>query len=144
MIKTKFNGREICLFMNGWAMFELDEIKVAWNDGHVETVDRISGTGELLSKLDAERLPILAQTAEILQRAANSANRALGLDGFEVVPADQILALAKPKDLPALQNAVMQAIIDGFKTDAEHDEVVDVFMVENMKKKISEDPAPSI
>ena len=141
MIKTKFNGREILLYLSGQAMFELDEICVAWNDGHVE---RVSGMGELLTELDRERLQILAEAAEILQRAALGACRMLGRDEFDVVSAGEILALAKPLDVLSIRNAVMRAVVDGYKTDAGHDEPVDVFMIENQKKKINPDPGPSI
>ena len=102
MIKTQFNGHEISLYMSGGAMFELDAIRLAWNDGHVEPV---LGVQELLMDLDGERLQILAQVVEILERAALAAKRALGQDEFPVIPAVQIQALAKPRDLPILTNA---------------------------------------
>lgn len=139
MIKTQFNGQEISLYMSGGAMFELDAIRLAWNDGHVEPV---LGVQELLMDLDSERLQILAQVVEILERAALAAKRALGQDEFPVIPAAQILALAKPRDLPILTNAALRAIIDGFKTDAGNDKSVDVFMLENLKKKTDPSQEP--
>ena len=139
MINTRINGQEICLYLSGAAMFELDEIRLAWNDGHVEPV---LGAQELLLNIDGERLPILAQVVEILERAALAAKRVLGQDVFSVVSAAQILALAKPKDLTILQAAAMKAIVEGFKSDAENDEAVDVYMLENLKKKTSLSPEP--
>lgn len=132
MIKTRFNGREIWLYLSGQAMFEINEIEVAWNDGHV---DRISGVAELMSGTDPARGEVLAAVVEILERAALAAKRAMQQDGFEVVPAGEILALAKPKDVLALRNAVLFALRDGYATDAEHNQTVDVFMLENKKKR---------
>ena len=39
MIKTRFNGQDIYLYLSGQAMFELDEIKLAWNDGKVKELE---------------------------------------------------------------------------------------------------------
>lgn len=139
MISTKFNGREIALYLSGAAMFELDEIKMLWNDGHVEPV---LGVQELLGEMDSERIQVLAQTVEILERAALGANKVLGREEFQVVTANEILTLAKPLDIVNLQTAAMRAIVEGYRTDAEHDEPVDVYMLENLKKKIEGSPEP--
>lgn len=140
MIRTKFNGRDIWLYMNGMAMFELDEIRITWNDGHVDLVGNAS---ELLLDLNTEKMPILCEIVEILERAALAARRLTGGDEFEVVPAEKLRALAKPLDITNLQQAAMRAIIDGFKTEAGADEPVDVFMQENIKKKTSQDQGPN-
>lgn len=136
MIKTRFNGKDIFLYFSGQAMFELDEIRAAWNDGHVAD-EAVLGVAEIIMKLDAERLEVLFRAAEILQRTALSAKRALHQEEFEVIPAGELAALAKPRDVLGLQAAVMRSISDGYKTDAEHNEPVDVFMIENQKKKTS-------
>lgn len=136
MIKTRFNGKEIFLYMSGQAMFELDEIKLAWNDGHVPE-EAVLGAAEILTKMDAERLDVLYQVIEILERAALSARKALHQDEFEIVTRDTLAAIAKPKDFVALQAAAMRTITDGYATDAEHNEPVDLFMLENQKKKTS-------
>ena len=140
MINTKINGRQICLYLSGQAMFELDDVKIAWNDGHTEPV---LNAQEILLELDSERVQVLAEVVEILERAALAAKRALGQDVFEIVTAGQILALAKPKDVLILQRAALKTIIEGYATDAENDEPVDVFMIENLKKKINEEAEPS-
>lgn len=137
MIKTRFNGKDIFLYFSGQAMFELDEIKTAWNDGHVQD-EAVLGVAEIIMKLDAERLEVLFRAAEILQRTALSAKRALHQEAFEVIPAEILAALAKPRDVLGLQAAVMRAIADGYATDAEHNEPVDLFMIENQKKKTSQ------
>lgn len=136
MIKTRFNGREIFLYLSGQAMFELDEIKTAWNDGHVQA-EAVLGVAEIVMKMDAERIEVLFQSVEILERAALAARRALGRDEFDVVTAETLRAVAKPKDMLELQKAVMKAIVDGYATDAEHNEPVDLFMLENKKKRTS-------
>lgn len=136
MIKTRFNGKEIFLYFSGQAMFELDEIRHAWNDGHVAD-EAVLGVAEIVAKMDTERLDVLFRAAEILQRTALSAKRALHQEEFEVIPAEILAALAKPRDVIGLQAAVMRAISDGYATDAEHNEPVDVFMIENQKKKTS-------
>lgn len=136
MIKTRFNGKEIFLYFSGQAMFELDEIRQAWNDGHVAD-DAVLGVAEIVAKMDTERVGVLFDSVEILERAALAARRALGQDLFDVIPAAELAALAKPKDVIGLQAAVMRTISDGYATDAEHNEPVDVFMVENQKKKTS-------
>lgn len=140
MINTKINGRQICLYLSGQAMFELDDVKMAWNDGHTEPVLNVQ---EILLELDSERVQVLAEVVEILERAALAAKRALGQDVFEIVTAGQILALAKPKDVLILNRAALKTIIEGYATDAENDEPVDVFMIENLKKKINEEAEPS-
>lgn len=136
MIKTRFNGKEIFLYFSGQAMFELDEIRHAWNDGHVAD-EAVLGVAEIVAKMDTERLDVLFRAAEILQRTALSAKRVLHQEEFEVIPAEILAALAKPRDVIGLQAAVMRAISDGYATDAEHNEPVDVFMIENQKKKTS-------
>ena len=136
MIKTRFNGKEIFLYFSGQAMFELDEIRHAWNDGHVVD-EAVLGVAEIVAKMDTERVGVLFDSVEILERAALAARRALGQDLFDVIPAAALAALAKPKDVIGLQAAVMRTISDGYKTDAEHNEPVDVFMLENKKKKTS-------
>ena len=136
MIKTKFNGREIFLYFSGQAMFELDEIKTAWNDGHIED-EAVLGVAEILTKMDSERIDVLFESVEILEKAALAARKALHQDEFEVIPVSVLSALAKPRDVMQLQAAVMRAITDGYKTDAEHNEPVDVFMLDNIKKKTS-------
>ncbi len=140
MIHTKFNGREICLYLSGQAMFEMDEVRMEWNDGHVEPV---LNAQELLLDLDGERLQVLARVAEILQHAALGARRVLGQEPFEAASAQEILALAKPRDISVLQMACMKAVVEGYRTDAERDEPVDVYMLENLKKKTSPDPEPT-
>lgn len=140
MINTRINGKDISLYLSGQAMFELDDIKVAWNES---TTEPVLNAQELMLDLDTERVQILARIVEILERAALAAKRALGQDEFQVVTAAEILALAKPRDILVLQSAAMKAIIEGYATDAEHDEPVDLYMIENLKKKINEDPEPS-
>ena len=137
MIKTRFNGKDIFLYFSGQAMFELDEIRAAWNDGHVQD-EAVLGVAEIIMKLDAERLDVLFRSAEILERAALSARRALHQEEFAPIPAEELAALAKPRDVVGLQEAVMRTIADGYKTDAEHNEPVDLFMLENQKKKTSQ------
>jgi len=136
MIKTRFNGKDIFLYHSGQAMFELDEIKLAWNDGHVQE-EAVLGVAEIITKWDMERADVLFRSVEILERCALAARKALSQEEFEVIPASVLSALAKPKDVMNLQAAVMRAITDGYKTDAEHNEPVDVFMLENQKKKTS-------
>lgn len=136
MIKTRFNGKDIFLYFSGQAMFELDEIRQAWNDGHVQD-EAVLGVAEIIMKLDAERLDVLFRAAEILERAALSAKRALRQEEFAPIPAEELAALAKPRDVVGLQEAVIRTIADGYKTDAEHNEPVDLFMLENQKKKTS-------
>ena len=140
MINTRINGKGISLYLSGQAMFELDDIKVAWNES---TTEPVLNAQELMLDLDTERVQILARIVEILERAALAAKRALGQDEFQVVTAGEILALAKPRDILVLQSAAMKAIIEGYATDAEHDEPVDLYMIENLKKKINEDQEPS-
>ena len=136
MIKMRFNGEEIFLYLSGQAMFELDEIRVAWNDGHVQQ-ENVFGVHDLLSQMDAERAGVLFRSVEILERAALAARRALGQDEFTVATAEELQALAKPKDMLELQKAVLKTIVDGYATDAEHNEPVDLFMLENKKKRTS-------
>ena len=136
MIKTRFNGQDIYLYLSGQAMFELDEIKLAWNDGHIKD-EAVLGVAEIITKLDTERADVLFRSVEILERCALAAKKALCREEFEVLPAAALSALAKPKDVITLQAAVMRAIADGYATDAEHNKEVAVYMLANQKKKTS-------
>lgn len=147
MIQVKFNGKPLHLYLSGWAMFQIDDIVHAWNDGHnpderVTSIWNIIAGGAIVGDDEkrtiefdpAETLDALFRTVEILSTGGELARKALGFEKGRTVTADELRALATPRDLLTLRPAVARALEEGYTSEAEKATEVDIFAQEIQKK----------
>lgn len=148
MIQVTFNDKPLHLYLSGWAMFQLDELRHAWNEGHnpderVASIwDIIAGgtsidDGETKRQVEfdpAETFDVLCQVTEVLSNAGELARKALGFEKGHTVTAQLLRDLATPKDILSLKSAVAKAITEGYRLEAGKAIEVDVFAQEIQKK----------
>lgn len=148
MIQAKFNGKPLHLYLSGWAMFQLDDIVHEWNEGHVPdervtSIWNIIVGGTIIGDDDekrtiefdpAETLDVLFRAVEILSTGGELARKALGFEKGCTVTADELRALATPRDLLALRPAVARALEEGYTSEAEKAVEIDIFAQEIQKK----------
>lgn len=116
---------------NGAAMFEIEE--------------RFGGATKLLDELSdgREGFDKLCQATAILAEQGELVRRHFGYEPGPMLTEETVRALATPKDIVLLRQAVINAVMQGYGREVTDDqEEVDLGLAELEQKKQNDDPRP--
>lgn len=123
-IKATLAGQEHYLVFNGSAMFAFE--------------DESGGAGGMLDELTDDRSGFdkLCRAVTILAEQGELVRRHFGYDQRPMLTEETVRALATPKDIVQLKQAVINAVMQGYGREVTDDqEEVDLGLVELEQKK---------
>ena len=125
-IRVTVGGRVLYLAYNCEAMFTLEEMA--------------GDTAELFGKMQPNNragVAVLTQAAAILAEQGELIRRSLGYDKAPIITPEQLAAIATPRELLELKNAIPKAIHYGLALEIgpEEGEEIDLGLLELQQKK---------
>lgn len=119
---------ELHLYLNGEAMFALDEMDSGKEDGRPDILERIQ-------QQTADGISALCDVAVILATQGELCRRYLRYTPTRIPTAKELKLLLSPMQMLSLRSAVIHAINDGWtQTDPDDDGDVDTGLMELEKK----------
>lgn len=123
-VKISLGGESYYLTFNGAALFDIEE--------------RFGGSTKLLDELNAGRegFDKLCQATAILAEQGELVRRHFGYEPGSILTEETVKALATPKDIVLLKQAVINAVMQGYGREVTNDqEEVDLGLAELQQKK---------
>lgn len=127
-IEFTIGSKALHLYMNGEAMFAIQDLDAGTPEGTPDVVER-------MMQNDVNSLRLLCQVANILATQGEHCRRYLQYSPERIPSVDELLLLLTPMQLIGLRSAVIQAINAGYsQPDADDDGDIDTGLAELEKK----------
>lgn len=124
-ITAKIGGVEYPLYYNGYAMYALRDVI-----GEAKIYD-------VLTDDSAEGFETLCEIAAVLVEQGELNRRCMGLDKSRIPSAAVLRVTMRPAELLEVRKAVMNAVLDGMRTEEDEDADIDLGLqeIESKRKK---------
>lgn len=126
-IKIGFCGRDYYFAYNGNAMFQLRDI--------LPEGDPIERLQSMLSMQDHDSFHNLCKVVSVLSEQGELIRRYQGYENQDMLTEEMVSVMATPLDMIDLKNAVVSAVLAGYKREVEPQGDVDLGLAEIQKKR---------